>query len=102
MGSWLKRRCSGLLQNRPQSLEQGSRRIGFGQEVLDARAGSLGRIHVGVQSTCRYDLDGGIDLRQGPNGSRAIHNRHRHVGQDDGNFIPVLRVDANAGSKLRR
>ena len=30
---------SSFVQNRPQGLEQGSRRVGFGQEVLDAGPG---------------------------------------------------------------
>ena len=90
-----------IVQYFADSREQGFRRVGFRQEVFDSATRRFGRAAIRIQTARRNDFYRGIDSRQGLNRGRAVHDRHHHIGENDGDFILVLNVNGEGVRSIR-
>jgi len=64
--------------------------------------GCLGKIFSGIDPADGDDPDGRIQAHEHLNGRRTIHDRHHHVGEDNGNLLRPLGIERDGLDTISR
>src|ERR1043166_1612882 len=83
------------VQNLCERLKELLGGVGLREEHPDADAGGLGGLVVSAEAGGGDDLHPRVHLLERADGGRAVHEGHHHVGDDGGDLVAVLRVEAD-------